>query len=96
MHTGSWHIPVQQLASALQASPSNFEKVYHFPRPAPTDVLIMQSRKQNRAAWAARLAQDAGFVNTLIYKQVTHVLLLVVQQCPDHLLLPSLGFCWSN
>ncbi len=70
MHAGSCHIPVQQFASSLQSDLSTFEEAHHCPRPAHDDVLVLQSRVQSRAAWAARLAQDLGFVHCLVYKQV--------------------------
>lgn len=58
---GSHHLPVDQLASALQLPPDEFQRLYHFTKPLGRDALIMQCRTSRRAAWAAQMCMDVGF-----------------------------------
>jgi rhodanese-related sulfurtransferase len=57
---GSVHVPVEQLASALQEPPATFEEVAGTPAWAKDDLLIFHSRKSLRACWAAHLASERG------------------------------------
>ncbi|KAK9798941.1 hypothetical protein WJX73_005372 [Symbiochloris irregularis] len=67
---GSVHIPLEQLAHALQSQPDAFEAAYGLPQPLRAyGWLIMTSRRQRRAAWGAQLAHDAGFRQTLVLHQ---------------------------
>lgn len=68
--TGSVHVPVDQLAAALQLSPSQWEAAYHCHKPDPEDYLILQSRTNGRAAWAAQIAYDHGYRRCLVHRQV--------------------------
>ena len=38
------HVPVDQLPSALGMSPEAWEQAYKFPKPSPSDVVVMQCR----------------------------------------------------
>lgn len=68
---GSLHIPLEQLAHALQAPASQFEESYGHPQPLRAHGwVVLVSRREVRAAWAAQLAHDAGFRMSLILRQV--------------------------
>eukprot|EP00775_Hariotina_reticulata_P012308 gene12308-12444_t len=58
---GSHHLPVDELASALQLPGPLFRRRYHFDLPRPTDIVVLQSRLESRATWAAQLVADAGW-----------------------------------
>ncbi|KAI8101804.1 hypothetical protein M9434_006869 [Picochlorum sp. BPE23] len=66
---GSRNIPVDELCSALSNSDSNFEQMYHFPKPSSDMLLIMCSRTHARATWAAQMAHDAGYSKVAVYAQ---------------------------
>jgi rhodanese-related sulfurtransferase len=57
---GSVHVPVEQLANALQEPPAAFEEVAGTPAWAKDDLLIFHSRENLRACWAALLASERG------------------------------------
>jgi rhodanese-related sulfurtransferase len=57
---GSVHVPVEQLANALQEPPAIFEEVAGTPAWAKNDLLIFHSRESLRARWAAQLASERG------------------------------------
>jgi rhodanese-related sulfurtransferase len=66
---GTVHIPVDRLPSALALSPENFLAQYHFPKPSIDDLVVMSCRTNVRAAWAAALAQDAGLMQCVVFRQ---------------------------
>lgn len=66
---GSLHIPLEHLPHALQCSPEQFETDHSGPQPAHGHGwVVLCSRRERRAAWAAQVAADVGF-NCLILRQ---------------------------
>ncbi|KAL6780587.1 hypothetical protein ACKKBF_B12545 [Auxenochlorella protothecoides x Auxenochlorella symbiontica] len=59
-------LPVEELPSALNLSPGEFEELYRFPKPSQHDLVVVASRSHARAAWAATLAADAGYTQWLV------------------------------
>lgn len=77
--TGTVHVPLHQLPAALQMSSAEWESCYDVPRPRFDDWIIMHSRVNKRAMWAAQLAKDAGFKHCLVYDKVKHSLHIMSQ-----------------
>ena len=69
---GSVHVPVEQLANALQEPPATFEEVAGTPAWSKDDLLIFHSRESLRACWAAQLASERGM--RLFFSGVAFVL----------------------
>jgi hypothetical protein len=55
------HLAVEELAAALESGPEAFQARYQHPLPPPEAPLLLLSRTNQRALWAAQLAQDAGW-----------------------------------
>ncbi|GAB4819012.1 hypothetical protein N2152v2_006058 [Parachlorella kessleri] len=66
---GSLHVPLDQLPSAFMLDSEQFVRLYSFRKPTPDDLLIMSSRTNNRSAWAAQVAKDAGLQRCLVHRQ---------------------------
>lgn len=66
---GTVHVPVDRLPSALALPPDEFAVLYRFTKPQAQDVIIMSCRTSTRAAWAAQIAQDAGFSKCFVHRQ---------------------------
>ena len=64
------HVPTDQLPAALSMAPREWEAAYRCPKPGFEDWVVMQCRTNRRAAWAAQVAQDAGWPRVLVYRQV--------------------------
>ncbi len=67
---GTVHVPTDQLPAALSMAPREWEAAYRCPKPGFEDWVVMQCRTNRRAAWAAQVAQDAGWPRVLVYRQV--------------------------
>lgn len=65
----SRHIPVDELAAALELSPTAWQERYRFAKPGGSSTVIMLCRTNRRASWAAQLAHDAGLPHVLVYNQ---------------------------
>ena len=65
-------MPLEQLPHALQASEQEFEAAHGGQRQPQRGQgwLVLCSRREVRAAWAAQVAHDAGFHQCLILRQV--------------------------
>ncbi|BDA48044.1 probable thiosulfate:glutathione sulfurtransferase at C-terminar half [Coccomyxa sp. Obi] len=66
---GTVHVPTDQLPAALSMAPREWEAAYRCPKPGFEDWVVMQCRTNRRAAWAAQVAQDAGWPRVLVYRQ---------------------------
>lgn len=77
---GTVHVPTDQLPAALNMAPREWEAAYRCAKPGPEEWLVMQCRTNRRAAWAAQVAQDAGWPRVLVYRQVG-VTLLSIEPC---------------
>ena len=78
---GSLHIPLEHLPHALQCSPEQFETDHSGPQPAHGHGwVVLCSRRERRAAWAAQVAADVGF-NCLILRQVYDVCVCPLRGC---------------
>ncbi len=64
-------MPTDQLPAALSMAPREWEAAYRCPKPGFEDWVVMQCRTNRRAAWAAQVAQDAGWPRVLVYRQVS-------------------------
>ncbi len=62
-------MPAEQLPAALGMGPREWEAAYRSPKPGPDDWVVMACRTNKRAAWAAQVAQDAGWPRVLVYRQ---------------------------
>jgi rhodanese-related sulfurtransferase len=58
---GAAHLPAEQLPRALAMGGEEWARCVPFARPAPDATLILHSRREARALWAAQLVQDAGY-----------------------------------
>ena len=65
---GSVHLPVEQLPRALAMSTEEWGRTFRFPKPHPSDTLVLHSRRDARARWAAQLAADAGLERCLVLR----------------------------
>lgn len=66
---GSKHIPVDMLPSALELASEEFEERYRFRKPDRDELIIFSCRTNARATWAAQIATDYGYSNSVIYAQ---------------------------
>ena len=83
MHAGTVHVPAEQLPAALKMAPRDWESAYRLPKPSMDDWLVMQSRTHKRAAWAAQVAQDQGWLRVLVHREASLSLIhmSLKQQC---------------
>eukprot|EP00877_Chromochloris_zofingiensis_P006273 jgi/Chrzof1/189/Cz01g06130.t1 len=65
---GTLHVPVDELASALQLPADEFRAHYHFDQPAQEDVVIFMDRTNKKSYWAAQIARDAGWRHVYVYR----------------------------
>ncbi len=75
-HAGTAHVPADQLPAALKMAPRDWESAYRSPKPSMDDWLVMQSRADKRATWAAQVAQDQGWPRVLVHREAI--------PCPVH------------
>jgi rhodanese-related sulfurtransferase len=66
---GSAHLPVEQLPRALAMGTEEWSRTFRFPKPHPGDALVLHSRGDGRARWAAQLASDAGLERCLVLRE---------------------------
>ena len=69
LHAGTVHVPADQLPAALKMAPRDWESAYRLPKPSMDDWLVMQSHTNKRAAWAAQVAQDQGWLRVLVHRE---------------------------
>lgn len=60
---------VDMLPSALTSNSEIFMSKYRFQKPDPEDLIIFICRTNTRSAWAAQLAEDAGFKRCMVLNQ---------------------------
>lgn len=77
---GSVHVPIEQLAHALQEPPATFEEVAGTPAWSKDDLLVFHSRESLRACWAAQLASERGMQ---LYFSAVLLFLYVCFRCPQ-------------
>lgn len=66
---GSVHLAAEQLPRALLMSPDDFLRAHHFRKPGPDDVVVVHSRRQERASYAKQLLGDAGLHRCLVLSE---------------------------
>jgi len=66
---GSVHLAAEQLPRALLAPPDDFLRAFHFRKPGPDDVVVVHSRRQERASYAKQLLGDAGLHRCLVLSE---------------------------
>lgn len=82
---GSLHVPLEQLPHALQSPMQEFQEAYGQQQPLRGHGwLVLCSRREGRAAWAAQVAHDAGFRFCLILRQVPPARPPAVRERPSH------------
>ena len=68
---GSVHLPVEQLPRALAMSIEEWARTFRFPKLRADDALVLLSRGDARARWAAQLCTDAGVEGCLVLREGT-------------------------
>ena len=66
---GSVHLAAEQLPRALLMPPDDFLRAFHFRKPGPDDVVVVHSRRQERASYAKQLLGDAGLHRCLVLSE---------------------------
>ena len=65
---GTAHLPCEQLPRALAMGPEEWGRTFRFPRPHHEAPLVLHSRGEVRARWAAQLLADEGFESPLVLR----------------------------
>lgn len=65
---GSEHLPCEQLPRALAMGAEEWGSTFRFPRPHDELPLVLYSRDEARARWAAQLLLDHGFESPLVLR----------------------------
>lgn len=63
---GSTHVPVEHLPRALLLTNEDWLRAYHFRKPSVDEVVVVYSRRNERAAYAKQLFHDAGAYRVLV------------------------------
>ncbi|EEH54626.1 uncharacterized protein MICPUCDRAFT_60777 [Micromonas pusilla CCMP1545] len=62
----SSHLAVEQLPKALLMSNEEWARTFHFRKPGEDDVVVLYSRRMERAVYAKQLLNDAGMHRCLV------------------------------
>lgn len=63
---GSVHLPAEQIPRALLMTPEDWLRAFHFRKPGADEVVVVYSRRQERASYAKQLFGDAGVHRCLV------------------------------
>ena len=66
---GAAQLPCEQLARALAMGPEEWGRTFRFPRPHPEAPLVLHSRAELRASWAAQLLAEEGFESVFVLRE---------------------------
>lgn len=69
---GTLHLPAQQALRAVHLSEEEWECAFRFSRPRIRDTVVLLSRTNQRAIWAAEIFRSHGLGRALVYEQGTY------------------------
>jgi len=63
---GSVHLPAEHVPRALLYGPEEWLRSFHFRKPSADEVIVVYSRRHERAAYAKQVFEDAGMHRVLV------------------------------
>ena len=63
---GSVHLPAEALPRALLCTPEEWARTFHFRKPGADELVVVYGRRNERAAFAKQIFEDAGMQRVLV------------------------------